>query len=128
MFNLKFPKILIHYPINQIYLFQFILFLLFVPVFTHCKNSRNFSYVLSTKHTNHTQYMITHHSCYAYFFFSHNKTIKSHKTHQTHACSVLVLSCDFLGNLILKLNIEPHIVVMFLHLKDYGLSPNPLKP
>ena len=32
----------------------------------------------------------------------------------------------FLGNLIPKLNIKPHLVVMFLH--DYGLSPNPLKP
>ena len=41
----------------------------------------------------------------------------------THACSVLVLSRDFLGNLIPKLNIKPHLVVMFLH--DYGLSPNP---
>ena len=41
---------------------------------------------------------------------------------------VLVLSRDFLGNLIPKPNIEPHLVVMFLHLKDYGLSPNPLKP
>ena len=31
-----------------------------------------FSYVLSTKHTSHTQYMITHHSCYAYNFNKYN--------------------------------------------------------
>ena len=114
------------FPLNQINLFKFIFFLFFVPVFSHCKNSLKFSYVLSTKHTNHTQYMITHHSCYAYF--SHNKFIKSHKTHQTHAYNVLVLSRDFLGNLIPKLNIESHLVVMFLQLKDYGLSPSPSSP
>ena len=61
-----------HFPLNQINLFNFIFFLLLVPVFTHCKNSQKISCVLSTKHTNHTQYMITHHSCYAYF--SHNNS------------------------------------------------------
>ena len=31
-------------------------------------------------------------------------------------------------NLIPTFSTEPHLVVMSLHLKDYGLSPNPFKP
>ena len=82
--------------------------------------------MLITKHTT-ISHLITHTTWYTHHssniqMFTH-RFIKSHKTHQTHACSVLVLSRDFLGNLIPKLNIEPHLVAMFL--LDYGLSPNP---
>ena len=56
------------------------------------------------------------------FHQSHNNSPNHTKHINTRARSVLVLSRDFLGNLILKLNIEPHLVVMFL--LNYGLSPN----
>ena len=81
------PHFFFHFfPLNQINLFNFIFFLLFVPVFTHCKNSQKFSYVLSTKHTNHTQYMITHHSCYAYFSYNNSSNHTKHTKHM-HAVS-----------------------------------------
>ena len=51
---------------------------------------------------------------------------QSHIKHS--ACSVLVLSRDFLGNHIPKPNIEPHQVVIFLHLNNFGLDPNPSSP
>ena len=80
-----------------------------------------FSYVLITKHTNNHN---TYNMVYTPFIkHSHVHTSFIKQSPKTHACSVLVLSCDFLGNLIPKLNIEPHLVVMFLHY--YGLSPIP---
>ena len=93
----------------------------------HTVNSKNFqthhlfSYVLITKHTNHHN---TYNMVYTPFIkHSHVHTSFIKQSPKTHACSVLVLSCDFLGNLIPKLNIEPLLVAMFL--LDYGLSSNP---
>ena len=117
--TIKFIKILFPFP-NKFIIIYFIYFpfpvLLTVKLLTFPTH-----YVQITKHTNQSQYITIH----VMHIFPHNKIIKSHKTHQTHACGVLVLPRDFLGNLIPKLNIEPHLVAMFLHLKDYGLSPNP---
>ena len=100
---------------------------IFLFQFHQLQNSSNFqtlhlfSYVLITKHTNN------HNTCnmvYTPFIkHSHDYTSFTKQSPKTHACSVLVWSRDFLGNLIPKLNIEPHLVVMFLH--DYGLSPSP---
>ena len=100
------------HPIKFIEIY-FIHFSLFVPVLYTVKKIPK----LSTLHP----MLLTKHICT-------QQIIKSHKTKQTHRCSVLVLSRDFLGNLIPTFSIEPHLVVMSLHLKDYGLSPNPLKP
>ena len=97
-----------------------------VPV-SQTVNSSNFqtlhlfSYVLITKHTNN---YITYNMEYTPFIkHSHDYTSFIKQSPKTHACSVLVLSRDFLGNLIPKLNIEPHLVVMLF--LNYGLSPNP---
>ena len=80
-------------------------------------------YVLPTKHTyNHNTYNMVY---TPFIKHSHDYTSFIKQSPKTHACGVLVLSRDLLGNLIPKLNIEPHLVVMFLHLKDYGLSPSP---
>ena len=62
----------------------------------------------------------THETCHAHQ--THNHSPNHTKHINTRACSVLVLSRDFLGNLIPKSNIEPHPVMMLS--LDYGLSPN----
>ena len=110
MFNLKFIKILFHYPTTQINLLKFISYFLLCSTQKNFLTLHLFSYVLITKYINNLNTFNM-----AYTPFTQNIP--------THACSVLVFSRDFLGNLIPTLNIEPHLVVMFLH--DYGLSLSP---
>ena len=120
--TIKFIKIIFPFPkyiyYNLFHLFSF-------STFTNCKTP-HFSYTLCANHQAHKPHKpitIHNHSCYAYFFHT---TIHQITQNTPNTCMrVLVLSRDFLGNLIPKPNIEPHLVVMFLHLKDYGLSPNP---
>ena len=97
-----------------------------VPV-SQTVNSSNFqtlhlvSNVLIIKHTNNHN---TYNMVYTPFIkHSHEYTSFIKQSPKTHACSVLVLSRDFLGNLIPKLNIEPHLVVMLS--LNYGLSLSP---
>ena len=80
-----------------------------------------FSYVLITKHTTISQ-LIT---WYTHYSSNIHTTFHQITQNTPNTCMQCPSFCPviFLGNLIPKLNIEPHLVAMFL--LDYGLSPNP---
>ena len=95
--------------------FYFILFYFSYVLFTQTHKSITTIHVHPTIHQTITQ--------------SHNNQHVIHPiTHKHHACNVLLLSHDFLGNHIPNPNIEPHQVVTFLHLNDSGLDPSPSIP
>ena len=82
-------------------------------------------YSQSIQFTKFIQHMITHHSCSTHQAHIRH-TIQSHIKH--HACSVLILSRDFLGNHIPKPQHRAIPSYDVLTPFDHGLSPNPSIP